>query len=53
LSGHIETPEQQIVHLEKLRSLQQTAIEKGYPARITEFIVLPFVGQEAPKSLRK
>jgi len=36
-----------------LRSLQQTAIEKGYPARITEFIVLPFVGQEAPKSLRK
>lgn len=53
LSGHIETPEQQIGHLEKLRSLQQTAIEKGYPARITEFIVLPFVGQEAPKSLRK
>ncbi|UUO13985.1 MULTISPECIES: 7,8-didemethyl-8-hydroxy-5-deazariboflavin synthase subunit CofH [Aphanizomenonaceae] len=53
LSGHIETPEQQIVHLEKLRSLQQTAIEKGYSARITEFIVLPFVGQEAPKSLRK
>ncbi|MBO1053798.1 MAG: 7,8-didemethyl-8-hydroxy-5-deazariboflavin synthase subunit CofH [Dolichospermum sp. DET73] len=53
LSGHIETPEQQIGHLEKLRSLQQTAIEKGYPARITEFIVLPFVGQEAPKSLRR
>jgi FO synthase subunit 2 len=53
LSGHIETPEQQIGHLEKLRSLQQTAIEKGYPGRITEFIVLPFVGQEAPKSLRK
>ncbi|MFM6139798.1 MAG: 7,8-didemethyl-8-hydroxy-5-deazariboflavin synthase subunit CofH [Cuspidothrix sp.] len=53
LSGHIETPEQQIGHLEKLRSLQQTAIEKRYPARITEFIVLPFVGQEAPKSLRK
>ncbi|MFN6153113.1 MAG: 7,8-didemethyl-8-hydroxy-5-deazariboflavin synthase subunit CofH [Dolichospermum sp.] len=53
LSGHIETPEQQIGHLEKLRSLQQTAIETGYPARITEFIVLPFVGQEAPKSLRR
>jgi FO synthase subunit 2 len=53
LSGHIETPEQQIGHLEKLRSLQQTAIEKGYPAKITEFIVLPFVGQEAPKSLRR
>jgi 5-amino-6-(D-ribitylamino)uracil---L-tyrosine 4-hydroxyphenyl transferase len=53
LSGHIETPEQQIGHLEKLRSLQKTAIEKGYPARITEFIILPFVGQEAPKSLRR
>ncbi|ADI62820.1 7,8-didemethyl-8-hydroxy-5-deazariboflavin synthase subunit CofH [Trichormus azollae] len=53
LSGHIETPEQQIGHLEKLRSLQQTAIEQGYPAKITEFILLPFVGQEAPKSLRR
>jgi FO synthase subunit 2 len=53
LSGHIETPEQQIGHLEKLRSLQQTAINHQYPARITEFIVLPFVGQEAPKSLRR
>jgi FO synthase subunit 2 len=53
LSGHIETPEQQIAHLEKLRSLQQTAINNGYPARITEFILLPFVGQEAPKPLRR
>ncbi|MEA5513884.1 7,8-didemethyl-8-hydroxy-5-deazariboflavin synthase subunit CofH [Nodularia sp. UHCC 0506] len=53
LSGHIETPEQQIGHLEKLRSLQKTAIDRGYPARITEFIALPFVGQEAPKSLRR
>ncbi|MFQ4146496.1 7,8-didemethyl-8-hydroxy-5-deazariboflavin synthase subunit CofH [Chlorogloeopsis sp. ULAP02] len=53
LSGHIETPEQQIRHLEKLRSLQQTAINREYPARITEFILLPFVGQEAPKPLRR
>ncbi|MBD2251747.1 7,8-didemethyl-8-hydroxy-5-deazariboflavin synthase subunit CofH [Nostoc parmelioides] len=53
LSGHIETPEQQIGHLEKLRSLQQIAIKHKYPAKITEFIVLPFVGQEAPKSLRR
>ncbi|MDM9385629.1 7,8-didemethyl-8-hydroxy-5-deazariboflavin synthase subunit CofH [Chlorogloeopsis sp. ULAP01] len=53
LSGHIETPEQQIRHLEKLRSLQQTAINQEYPARITEFILLPFVGQEAPKPLRR
>ena len=53
LSGHIETPEQQIQHLTQLRSLQQTAIERQYPAQITEFILLPFVGQSAPKSLRR
>ncbi len=53
LSGHIETPEQQMGHLEKLRSLQQTARNQGYPSHITEFIVLPFVGQEAPKPLRR
>lgn len=53
LCGHIETASQQILHLEKLRNLQQTACEKGYPARITEFILLPFVGQHAPPSLRK
>jgi FO synthase subunit 2 len=52
LSGHIETPEQQIIHLEKLRILQKKALEKDYPARITEFILLPFVGQQAPKALR-
>ncbi|MEC4985674.1 MAG: 7,8-didemethyl-8-hydroxy-5-deazariboflavin synthase subunit CofH [Oscillatoria sp. PMC 1068.18] len=53
LSGHIETAAQQMVHLEKLRSLQQTAIKQGYPTHFTEFILLPFVGQEAPKSLRR
>lgn len=53
LSGHIETPEQQMQHLDKLRSLQQTAVAQGYPARISEFILLPFVGQEAPKPLRR
>lgn len=52
LSGHIETPEQQIAHFEKLRSLQQTADKHNYPSNITEFILLPFVGQEAPKPLR-
>jgi len=52
LCGHIETPEQQIQHFEQLRSLQKTALENGYPARITEFILLPFVGQEAPKALK-
>ncbi|NRB07836.1 MAG: 7,8-didemethyl-8-hydroxy-5-deazariboflavin synthase subunit CofH [Richelia sp.] len=53
LSGHIETPQQQITHLEKLRLLQQKAVNQGYTARITEFILLPFVGKEAPQTLRK
>lgn len=53
LSGHIETPQQQINHLIHLRNLQKTAIEKNYPAKITEFVLLPFVGQESPKPLRK
>ena len=53
LSGHIETTAEQITHLAKLRSLQQTAITNDYPAKITEFIILPFVGQEAPLPLRR
>ncbi|PSN18196.1 7,8-didemethyl-8-hydroxy-5-deazariboflavin synthase subunit CofH [filamentous cyanobacterium CCP5] len=53
LSGHIETVEQQIEHLEHLRRRQQQSIEQGYPAKISEFILLPFVGQEAPKPLRR
>ncbi|NET00833.1 MAG: 7,8-didemethyl-8-hydroxy-5-deazariboflavin synthase subunit CofH [Sphaerospermopsis sp. SIO1G2] len=53
LSGHIETPEQQVKHLEELRSLQEKALNQGYPAKITEFILLPFIGQEAPKPLRR
>ncbi len=52
LSGHIETAVQQIRHLEHLRRLQKTARGAGYNAAITEFILLPFVGQEAPKPLR-
>lgn len=52
LSGHIETPEQQIGHLQKLRSLQQNTLNQRYSGYITEFILLPFVGQEAPKPLR-
>lgn len=53
LCGHIETAQQQILHLEKIRNLQKIAFEKGYPARITEFILLPFVGKNAPSALRK
>jgi 5-amino-6-(D-ribitylamino)uracil---L-tyrosine 4-hydroxyphenyl transferase len=52
MSGHIETVEQQIEHLSLLRSLQMRAVQKNYPARLTEFILLPFVGQDAPKPLR-
>jgi FO synthase subunit 2 len=53
LCGHIESPQQQIEHLAQLRSLQQRNIQQHYPARISEFILLPFVGQEAPAVLRK
>jgi len=52
LSGHIETPEQQMRHLGLLRSLQQKAVERG-DRGISEFILLPFVGQDAPKPLRR
>ncbi|MGK7888981.1 MAG: 7,8-didemethyl-8-hydroxy-5-deazariboflavin synthase subunit CofH [Leptolyngbyaceae cyanobacterium] len=52
MSGHIETPAQQVHHLAQLRSLQQSAVKRG-DRGITEFILLPFVGQEAPKPLRR
>ncbi len=52
LCGHIETPQQQIQHLTYLRILQQTALHH-HRAAITEFILLPFVGQDAPKPLRQ
>jgi 5-amino-6-(D-ribitylamino)uracil---L-tyrosine 4-hydroxyphenyl transferase len=52
LAGHIETPAQQIAHLDQLKQIQQQAITAQSPARITEFIVLPFVGQSAPAPLR-
>ena len=53
LCGQIETAEQQMLHLSKIRSLQELALEKNYPAKITEFILLPFVGEQAPAPLRK
>ena len=52
LCGHIETPEQQIKHLSQIRNVQKTAINHNYPAKITEFILLPFVGKDAPKALK-
>ncbi|OKH16086.1 7,8-didemethyl-8-hydroxy-5-deazariboflavin synthase subunit CofH [[Limnothrix rosea] IAM M-220] len=53
LCGHIETIEQQVKHLEEVRSLQKIAVKKNYSAKISEFILLPFVGQDAPVVLRK
>ncbi len=52
LAGHIETPSQQIAHFEQLKQIQQQAIAAQSPASITEFIILPFVGQSAPAPLR-
>jgi 5-amino-6-(D-ribitylamino)uracil---L-tyrosine 4-hydroxyphenyl transferase len=52
LAGHIETPSHQIAHLDRLKQIQIHAIESQYPTRITEFIVLPFVGESAPAPLR-
>jgi 5-amino-6-(D-ribitylamino)uracil---L-tyrosine 4-hydroxyphenyl transferase len=52
LAGHIETPSQQIAHLERLKQIQKHAIASDYPAKITEFIILPFVGEAAPAPLR-
>jgi 5-amino-6-(D-ribitylamino)uracil---L-tyrosine 4-hydroxyphenyl transferase len=51
MSGHIETIPQQIDHLLQLRQIQQTAPPNS--AKISEFILLPFVGQMAPKPLRR
>lgn len=53
LCHHIETTAQQVGHLEKLRSLQQRALTRQYPARFSEFILLPFVAQNAPAPLRR
>lgn len=53
LSGHIERADHQIQHLHALRSLQQESLLRNYPAQITEFILLPFVGQDAPAPLRR
>ena len=51
MSGHIETPRHQIQHLDQLRTLQKRSHAAG-TIGITEFILLPFVGQDAPKPLR-
>ena len=52
LCGHIESPEHQISHLSKLRSLQKQSLEH-YETGISEFILLPYVGETAPAPLRR
>jgi len=52
LSGHIETVPQQVAHLDQIRQLQRRAAARG-DRGITEFILLPFVGQFAPAPLRR
>jgi 5-amino-6-(D-ribitylamino)uracil---L-tyrosine 4-hydroxyphenyl transferase len=52
LAGHIETPSHQIAHLEQLKQIQKQAEKSRSPTRITEFIILPFVGESAPAPLR-
>ncbi len=52
LSGHIETPAQQIGHLDKLRSHQQKMQAQGNIG-FSEFVLLPYVGQDAPPALRR
>ncbi len=51
MSGHIETPRHQIQHLDQLRNIQKRSHAAG-TIGITEFILLPFVGQDAPRPLR-
>ena len=52
LCGHIETPQQQVNHLSQLRSLQKQSL-KQWGLGISEFILLPYVGETAPASLRR
>lgn len=53
LCGHIETVADQITHLLHLRRLQETALERNYPGRISEFILLPYVGENAPRPMQR
>lgn len=53
LCGHIETAADQIRHLTHLRQLQETALERDYPGRISEFILLPYVGEQAPRPMQR
>jgi len=52
MAGHIETAADQAAHLLTLVQLQRHALENGHQG-FTEFVLLPFVGQQAPAPLRQ
>ncbi|MCM1981397.1 7,8-didemethyl-8-hydroxy-5-deazariboflavin synthase subunit CofH [Lyngbya confervoides] len=52
LCGHVEMPEQQVQHLAQLRRLQADSLDR-WGVGITEFILLPYVGEMAPAALRR
>ena len=45
--GHVDNPRHWVQHLRVLSSIQDTALEGGYPG-FTEFVPLPFVHHSAP-----
>ena len=51
LGGHIESLSDRARHFESLRSLQKRSLQEGGTG-FTEFILLPYVGELAPKMLR-
>ena len=52
MAGHIETPLDLAAHLLTLLQLQRQAVAAGHRG-FTEFVLLPFVGQQAPAPLRQ
>jgi FO synthase subunit 2 len=51
MAGHIEQPADRVAHLLTLLALQQRALAEGLPG-FSEFVLLPFVGAQAPAPLR-
>lgn len=52
MAGHIESTADQAAHLLTLLQIQRHALERGQPG-FSEFVLLPFVGQQAPAPLRQ
>jgi FO synthase subunit 2 len=52
MAGHIESTADQAAHLLTLLQIQRHAFEQGQPG-FSEFVLLPFVGQQAPAPLRQ